>query len=169
MSKRQSSWFLKILICFSVLLLCVITIPSSPAYALIRETVEKPGQTVYQSRQTLKDENGQTWQVILFKRVKRDADPDINLRLVGFPGTTSFQHPAPLIIHPDANSQFELEDAFAQENPGENVGQYLISDTFQTSPPNSIWELDLPLLGQTDHIKVPYFVLQEWQELLSKN
>jgi hypothetical protein len=134
----------------------------------MRETVEKPGQVVYQSRQTLKDENSQTWQIVLFKRVKAGDIPEANLRLVGFPGTTSFQHPAPLIIHPDANSQFELADAFAEDNPGENVGQYIISETFQTSPPNSIWQLDLPLRDHTDHIKVPYFVLQEWQELLAK-
>lgn len=169
MSNPPFSWFPKRLICLSLLLLFALTIPVSPAHALMRETVEKPGQTVYQSRQTLKDENGQTWQIVLFKRVKPDADHDINLRLVGFPGTTHFQHPAPLIVHPEPNSQFQLADAFAQENPGENVGQYLISEAFKTSPPNSIWELDLPLREQTDHIKVPYFVLQEWQELLSKN
>lgn len=162
--KRLTCW----LTALSFLLILVVTIPNLLAQALIRETVEKPGQVVYQSRQTLKDQNGNTWQIVLFKRIKNDAEPEINLRLVGFPGAVIFQHPAPLIIHPDANSTFELEDAFATESPGENVGQYLISDTFQASQPNGIWELELPLVNQTNAIKVPYFVLQEWQELLSQ-
>ncbi len=169
MFKNKPKWLTRWLIPFSFLLLFVVMIPNVPAQALMRETTEKPGQVVYQSRQTLKDQNGKTWQIVLFKRIKNDAEPEINLRLVGFPDMVIFQHPAPLIIHPDANSTFELEDAFAKESPGANVGQYFISETFQTSPPNGIWELELPLVDQVDNIKVPYFVLQEWQELLSKN
>jgi hypothetical protein len=168
MIKLQSHWFSRLLISLGLSLIFVLAIPIFPAQALLRETVEKPGQIVYQSRQTLKDQMGQTWQVVLFKRVKVDAEPEIDLRLVGFPGNTVFQHPAPLIIRPDATSQFALDDAFAQENPGENVGQYIVSEAFKTSQPNGIWELELPLVGESDIIKVPYFVLQEWQELLAK-
>jgi len=169
MTNIQPPWFSRLLISLGLLLVFVLAIPTVPAQALMRETVEKPGQVVYQSRQTLKDQTGQTWQVVLFKRVKTDADPEIDLRLVGFPGNTIFKHPAPLIIRPDANSQFALEDAFAEENPGENVGQYIISEAFKMSPPNGIWELELPLAGDSNIIKVPYFVLQEWRELLAKN
>lgn len=152
----------------ALLCLACVTLWANPAQALMREIVEKPGQTLYQSRQSLKDQEGQTWQIVLFKRVKPDAEEEINLRLVGFPGAVSFQHPAPLIIHPNREETVELTDIFATENPGENVGQFLIPADFQKLEVNGIWDLDLPLKGEKRQIKVPYFVLQEWQTLLAK-
>lgn len=151
-------------------LLCVIclTLWVNPVQALMREIVEKPGQTLYQSRQSLKDEQGKTWQVVLFKRVKTDKDEEINLRLVGFPGAVSFQHPAPLVIRPNSEKTVELGDIFIAENPGENVGQFLVPPDFQNLEINSVWELDLPLKGEDSQIKIPYFVIKEWQTLLSK-
>lgn len=142
--------------------------PTLPAQALLRETVEQPGQVVFQSRQTLRDQDGQTWQVVVFKRTKDGSASEMSLRLVGFPGQVEFQHPAPLVVRPNAETLFTLADDFAEQNPGENVGQYQISDAFQSSPLNGIWELELPLLDRTDYIKVPYFVLQEWQTVLAK-
>lgn len=165
-------WFKKALtlLGFSALLcfVCLTLWPNS-AQALMREIVEKPGQTLYQSRQSLKDEQGQTWQVVLFKRVKTDADEEINLRLVGFPGAVFFQHPAPLVIHSNGKETIELTDLLATENPGENVGQFLINSDFQNLKANGIWQLDLPLKSGDRQIKVPYFVLQEWQTLLAKS
>ena len=158
-----------ILLGFSTLLYLVcLTLWPNSAQALMREIAEKPGQTLYQSRQSLKDQDGQTWQVVLFKRVKADADEEINLRLVGFPGAAFFQHPAPLVVHPSSEERVELTDIFATENPGENVGQFLIPADFQSLEINGIWELDLPLKEEKRQIKVPYFVLQEWQTLLAQ-
>ncbi len=157
------------LFAFSTLLcLACSTLWANPAQALMREIVEKPGQTLYQSRQSLRDQQGQTWQVVLFKRVKNGQSEEINLRLVGFPGNIAFQHPAPLVIHPNGETTVELPDMLTAENPGENVGQFLITADFQNLELNSIWDLNLPLKGQECQIKVPYFVLQEWQTLLAK-
>lgn len=153
----------------TLLCLACLSLWPNPAQALMREIIEKPGQTLYQSRQSLKDEQGQTWQVVLFKRVKTDADEEINLRLVGFPGAVSFQHPAPLVVRPNSEKILELADILATENPGENVGQFLVSTDFSDLQVNGIWELDLPLEGGDRHIKIPYFVLQEWQTLLAKS
>lgn len=135
--------------------------------ALVRQTIEKPGQTLIQSRQSLRDQEGNTWQVVLFKRTKADGEVETNLRLVGFPGVTSFRHPAPLVVRDNGGNTVNLTDLFADESPGENVGQFLVTTDFSNLEINGIWALDLPLKEGIKQIKVPYFVLQEWQELLA--
>ncbi|HEY9865617.1 MAG TPA: DUF3122 domain-containing protein, partial [Candidatus Obscuribacterales bacterium] len=64
-----------------------------PAHATIRQQQEAPGQMLYQSRHSLRDETGTAWQVVLFKRVKNNQIDTINLRLVGFPNQAVFLHP----------------------------------------------------------------------------
>jgi hypothetical protein len=44
----------------------------APAQAAMRQLEEAPGQMVYQSRQTLKDQQGNSWQAIAFKRIRPD-------------------------------------------------------------------------------------------------
>lgn len=136
--------------------------------ALVRETTEQPGQTLIQSRQSLRDQEGNTWQVVLFKRTKANGDRETNLRLVGFPGVTSFRHPAPLVVRDNGGNTVNLTDLLAEKSPGENVGQFLVTTDFTNLQINGIWELNLPLAGGEQQIKVPYFVLQEWQSLLAK-
>ncbi|AIE75201.1 MULTISPECIES: DUF3122 domain-containing protein [unclassified Synechocystis] len=137
------------------------------APALVREITEQPGQTLSQSRQSLRDQTGKTWQVVLFKRVKANGKTETNLRLVGFPGVTSFRHPAPLVVRDNSGNTINLTDLLVEESPGANVGQFLVTVDFTNLEINGIWELDLPLEGQDQQIKVPYFVLQEWQGLLA--
>ena len=69
-----------------------------PANAVIRQQQEAPGQMLYQSRHTLRDESGKSWQVVLFKRVKDDQINTVDLRLVGFPNQAVFLHPQNLEI-----------------------------------------------------------------------
>lgn len=137
-----------------------------PAQALLRQIEEQPGQMLYQSRQSLRDDQGDTWQVVLFKRVKDDQQ-EINLRLVGFPDLVSFKHPAPLMISSAQQASLFLPDLLVENSPGENVGQYLVLPAFSELPVAGIWELTLPLTGGLRLIKVPYFVQQEWQTLLT--
>ncbi|MBE9240167.1 DUF3122 domain-containing protein [Synechocystis salina] len=137
--------------------------------ALVRQTTEKPGQTLTQSRQSLRDQEGNTWQVVLFKRVKATGETETNLRLVGFPGVISFRHPAPLVVQDNDGNTVNLTDLLAAESPGENVGQFLVTADFAKLEMNGIWALDLPLKEGNQQIKVPYFVLQEWQGLLTKS
>ncbi|MFM8295036.1 MAG: DUF3122 domain-containing protein, partial [Microcystaceae cyanobacterium] len=40
-----------------------------PAWAIVRSLEEQPGTMLYQSRDSLQDDQGTTWQVVLFKRV----------------------------------------------------------------------------------------------------
>ncbi|MGL5035572.1 MAG: DUF3122 domain-containing protein [Microcystaceae cyanobacterium] len=138
-----------------------------PAQANLRTITESPGQVLYQSRETLQDQAGNTWQVVFFKRVETKKAPVLNLRLVGFPETVVFNHPAPLSI---ANNQQTLlaEDIFATKNPAPNVGQYDLQKVLEQLSDDSFWELTLPLVRpQNVTIKIPYFLIKEWQAILN--
>jgi hypothetical protein len=74
-----------------------INLAIAPAQAALRQLEEAPGQTVYQSevyqsRQTLKDQQGGSWQAIAFQRTHSDRTATMYLRLAGFPGTANLDH-----------------------------------------------------------------------------
>ena len=85
-----------------------------PANATIGQQQEAPGQMLYQSRHSLRDETGTAWQVVLFKRVKNDQIDTINLRLVGFPNQAAFLHPKGLEIMTRQGRLFQAEDQLAK-------------------------------------------------------
>ena len=55
-----------------VVWIMTINLAIAPVQAAIRQIEEVPGQMVYQSRQTLNDQQGSSWQVIAFKRNRPD-------------------------------------------------------------------------------------------------
>jgi hypothetical protein len=136
---------------------------SAPASALIRQAEEISGQMLSQSRQTLEDKAGNTWQVIFFKETKIDRSPTINLRLVGFPGAIAFAHPQDLKIKIRPGMTLTAQDVFAEQSPSPNVGQYDFSEIVERLESNNFWELELPLVDKTVELRIPYFVIQEWQ------
>lgn len=136
---------------------------SRPAQAEIRQQQEAPEQVLYQSRHTLRDNTGGSWQVILFKRVKSGELAEINLRLVGFPGGVEFAHVKPLKIK-DADRIFEAEDVFAEKSPAPNVGQYDFKPILFQLSTNRLIELKLPLEKERT-LKIPPAVTLEWQSI----
>ena len=95
--------------------------------AAIRQLEEAPGQMVYQSRQTLKDQHGNNWQAIAFKRIRADGETNFYLRLVGFPGVAKIDRSQPLtltnslgrtLIATEASSDIFTESATPEPNIG---------------------------------------------------
>ncbi|MCU0537472.1 MAG: DUF3122 domain-containing protein [Hydrococcus sp. Prado102] len=144
-----------------VFILCFSAI--APASALIRQAEEISGQMLSQSRQTLEDKAGNTWQVIFFKEIKTGETPIINLRLVGFPGAIAFAHPQDLKIKIRPEMTLTAQDIFTQQSPSPNVGQYDFSEIVERLESNSFWEIELPLVDKTIELRIPYFVIEEWQ------
>ncbi|MBP0012753.1 MAG: DUF3122 domain-containing protein [Roseofilum sp. SBFL] len=138
---------------------------SPPASALIRQQLEAPGQTLYQSRHSLRDRSGKTWQVILFKRIKVGELANVQLRLVGFPEQTVFQHPAPLNLKDSQNQQLSASDVFADKAPAPNVGQYELTDILDLVSASGSLELSLPVENGETRISVPAVIILEWQYL----
>jgi hypothetical protein len=92
-----------------------INVAIAPAQAAIRQLEEAPGQTVYQSevyksRQTLKDQQGNSWQAIAFQRTHPERTATMYLRLVGFPGTANIDHSQPLTLIDSMGKTFTAAD-----------------------------------------------------------
>jgi hypothetical protein len=147
---------------------------TSPAIAAIREFEEKPGQTVYQARQTLKDQAGRTWQAIAFKRIKPDGTASLNLRLVGFPGSVSIDRQQPLQLSNSLGEVLTAEDASSKifsdaDAPEPHIGQYDLQPILADLRLELPWRLTLPTeAGDAVALSLPPSFLQEWQALSQK-
>jgi hypothetical protein len=140
---------------------------SQPAGAIISQQEEAPGQILSQSRHSLRDSRGESWQVILFKQVKDGKVTNLNLRLVGFPNTVAFFHPRALLITTRQGAVFQAPDQFAEKSPAPNVGQYDLKEILPQLPANQSLKLTLPLnKEQTLSLDIPFPVVLEWQEIL---
>lgn len=160
------------LLCSAVVLLIWMSlwVISPPAIASIRTIEEAPGQILVQSRHTLRDNGGNSWQVVLFKRVKNGALANINLRLVGFPGAAEFAPGKPLQILTGEGKIFTAVDSFSGKSPAPNVGEYLLEDILPQLPINSSLRLLLPLAGEkTAQLEIPLPVVLEWQNIAASN
>jgi len=156
----------------TVFLGLVIGIGTTPdAAAAIRQIEEAPGQMVYQSRQTLKDQHGNSWQAIAFKRVSLNDKTSFELRLVGFPGVVEIDRSKPLlltnsmgeVLTADDNSSLIFTDLSAPES---NVGEYDLQPLLAQLQPEVPLSLTLPTVDSEDiQLSVPPSFVQEWQTL----
>ncbi len=167
---RQFFWqfFSKLLCLSAVVLLLAISFgaASLPATASIRTMEEAPGQILVQSRHTLRDNTGNSWQVVLFKRVKNGAIASVDLRLVGFPGAAEVAPAKPLQITTRDGKIFAAADRFSGKSPAANVGEYMLQDILPQLPVNSSLRLLLPISGErSSQLEIPLPVVLEWQDI----
>ncbi|MDF0554391.1 DUF3122 domain-containing protein [Kamptonema sp. UHCC 0994] len=144
-----------------------------PAHAAgIRQLEESPGQMVYQSRQTLKDRHGNSWQAIAFKRIRPDGTANIYLRLVSFPGIAEFDRTRSLILTNSLNKTWTATDVSQQiftdaAHLEPNVGQYELGSILTQLEPTVPLLLKLPTLNSTEiHLNVSPALIKEWRSLL---
>jgi hypothetical protein len=145
-----------------------------PALAAIRELEESPGQMVYQSRATLPDQHGNSWQAIAFKRIRPDTSTVLYLRLVGFPGIAEIDRTQPLTLTNALGQTLLAEDASQKiftdaTTPEANVGQYDLAPIVSNLSAVIPWRLSLPTLGsETVELLVLPTLVQEWQTLFGQ-
>ncbi|NJL02592.1 MAG: DUF3122 domain-containing protein [Spirulinaceae cyanobacterium SM2_1_0] len=139
-----------------------------PAQAAIRVTEEAPGQFLYQTRHSLRDDSGQPWQVVFFKRQRPERAPLVHLRLVGFPTVTTFEHPQPLPIWVDSEPVAMADDVFGARSPSPNVGEYDFATRLADLPAVSFLQLQLPLT-EPRSLRIPYFVVQQWRAVAARD
>ncbi len=163
--KTIQSVLLALAICFCLL----IGVWQTPAIAAISQIEEAPKQMVYQTRQTLKDQHGNNWQAIAFKRIKPKGKTSFYLRLVGFPGVTAIDRSQPLTL---TNSLGEIltatetsNDMFADSAITEpNVGQYDLQPLLPQLQAEIPLILSLPTIGgESISLSVPSSFVEEWQ------
>ena len=159
----------KQIISWLLIAIAILTINFSfpqPAIATIQQQQEAPGQLLYSSRHKLRDRQRNTWQVILFKRVKNNQTQEIDLRLVGFPQQFEFAHPGNLTIVVNNKQSFSASDRFIEQSPSPNVGEFDIQEIIANLPLYQSVQLVLPLTAETPvEILLPSPVILEWQGL----
>jgi hypothetical protein len=144
------------------------------AAAAIRQLEEKPGQIVYQSRQNLKDEHGNTWQAIAFKRIRPDGQTSFDLRLVGFPGVVEIDRTQPITLTNSLGKALTANDDSSDlftdaAQPASNVGQYNLQPLLSELQTEIPLILSLPTMAREPTIlSVSPSVVQEWQSVANQ-
>jgi hypothetical protein len=141
-----------------------------PAVAMIRQLEEAPGQVVYQSRQSLRDQHGHTWQAIAFKRILPDASTSLSLRLVGFPGVAEIDHSQPLTLTTSLGLTLTAADVshqvFTDAVLASNVGQYDLHPVLPQLHAEIPVRLTLATTEDADiFLRLPASLIEEWKTL----
>ncbi|MBK1990858.1 DUF3122 domain-containing protein [Sphaerospermopsis aphanizomenoides BCCUSP55] len=139
------------------------------AIAVVTQIEETSGEVLYRSQVKLDDDFGKVWQVVLFKQVYPGQKSQINLRLVGFPGSQELIHPQPLRITSNTGKIWNASDIFLDEAPAPTVGQYDFTEILPQLPLDSL-TLAIPLPGKKSiNISVPTHVVKEWQTIITSD
>jgi hypothetical protein len=142
------------------------SLPSKSAIAVVTQIEETSGEVLYRSQVKLDDNLGKVWQVVLFKQIDPNQTSNINLRLVGFPGSAELIHPQPLRITSNTGKVWNAADIFLNEAPAPTIGQYNFTEILSQLPLEPL-TLSIPLPGtKFINISVPDHVVKEWQSLI---
>jgi hypothetical protein len=166
-TRKFFSWLLLIgaIAIFVLIGLGILDVPS--ASAAIRQLEESPNQMVYQARQSLKDQHGNTWQTIAFKRVRPDGNSSFELRLVGFPNLVAIDHAQPLTLTNSLGKALTAIDTSSnifKEGSQPNVGQYDLQPLLSELQAEIPLKISLPTIkGEAISLSVPPSLVAEWQ------
>ncbi|NJO72633.1 MAG: DUF3122 domain-containing protein [Leptolyngbyaceae cyanobacterium RM1_406_9] len=167
--RKLFSWLLLLgAIALGVLLGLGMLNPSIAA-AAIRHLEEAPGQIVYQSRQTLKDQHGNGWQAVAFKRIRPNRQATFELRLVGFPGVAEIDRSQPLILTNSLGKTLTATDVSSHiftkaTKPEPNVGQYDLQPLLPQLQMGIPLKLTLPTIsGEAVNLSISPLLIEEWQ------
>jgi Protein of unknown function (DUF3122) len=141
-----------------------------PAFATITQLEEYPGQMLYQSRQNLQDQTGQSWQAIAFTRIHPEGSSTVSLRLVGFPGAVELDHTQPLTLATSLGRSLTARDIsrdISQDSPTlANVAEYDIKPMLPQLKSEMLLQLTLPVVtGSAIELKIPPLAIEEWQTI----
>jgi Protein of unknown function (DUF3122) len=167
-STRSKSRLLVASICISLVVFSPL-----PAFAAVTQIEEAPGQILYQSRQTLRDRTGKSWQVVAFKRVRPDGTEMVSLRLVGFLGAVELDHTKSLTLTTSMGQTLTAKDVTNKISQGAttlaNVGEYDIQPVLPQLHSEIPLELTLPMhTGEAIELQIPSTAIQEWQTIADR-
>jgi Protein of unknown function (DUF3122) len=141
-----------------------------PAFATVTQIEEYPGQMLYQSRQSLQDRNGNSWQAIAFKRIHPEGSAVVSLRLVSLSGGLEFDHTQPLTLTTSLGQTLTAKDISSEisqdaPTPG-NVAEYDIKLVLSQLEAEIPLHLILPMVtGSAIELQIPSAAIQEWQTI----
>lgn len=139
---------------------------SSSAIAAVSMTREEQGQMLYQSRQSLSDQQDNHWLVVASKHMGFSSPPRIDLLLAGCPGVVDLDHFQPLTIVTSQGKTLKAMSVpdvmYTEILPGSNVAQYDLQPIVSELDSS----LDLYIATQDKQpikLVVPAQIVQEWQ------
>ncbi len=165
--KRYSSAFISTCLLLAIVF-SLLAFASAPAIASIHTYNERPGQTTFRSKQSLRDRSDRSWQVILFKRYQADDLQGLYLRLIGFPGMVSLDPQKSLKIATGASAQWQAIPALDPQTQSlpENAAQYDVAVAITDLSGDIPLQVDIPLAdGSIAQLVVPPFAVHEWRDL----
>jgi hypothetical protein len=155
--------------------LCVLLVVCSPltAFATVTQIEEYQGQMLYQSRQTLRDQNENSWQVIAFKRIHPEGSAVVSLRLIGFADGVEFDRTQPLTLTTSMGETLTARDIsseISQDTPTPvNVGEYDFQSALTQLQSEIPLYLTLPMAsGSAIKLQIPSTAVQEWQTISAR-
>ncbi len=152
-----------------VFLLGQVAFTQQPAAAILRQHQDAPGIMRYHSQQSLPDEAGNAWQVVLFKQITLGQPTLLNLRLVGFPGIAQLIHPQSLEITTASGQVLTAPDVFPEGAPAPNVGQYNFTHVLTQLSNTDSLTLSSPVKAdKAIALKIPQPLVVEWQWLVTE-
>lgn len=141
---------------------------SKNAIAVLTQIEQTSGEVLYRSQVRLDDNLGKVWQVILFKPSYPGEISNINLRLVGFPGSIELIHPQSLRITTNTGKMWNAHDIFIDGAPAPTIGQYDFTEILPQLPLEPL-NLSITLPGtKFVNISVPVHVVKEWKSIINK-
>lgn len=153
---------------FLLIVLPALTLSPAATLASIHIYNERPGQTTFRSKQSLRDRNDRSWQVILFKRYQSNELEGLYLRLVGFPGVVAPNSQKSLRIATGSSTQWQAQPALDPQTQSlpENAAQYDVTQAIADLAGDIPLQIDIPLAnGSTAQLVVPPFAVHEWRDL----
>jgi hypothetical protein len=141
---------------------------AGPAAAEIYIHPDNNGQMLYQTRQTLQDQRGYTWQAVAFKFTQSGGSGPLQLRLVGFPGTVELDHEQPLTLLTSWGQTLTVDnvsDQVSKTNPPEpHVGQWNLQPVLLELGDSMFLDLSVSTIDQqTLRLPIAPDTIEEWQ------
>ncbi len=141
---------------------------SGPVQAEVYIHPDVDGRLLYQTRETLKDQRGYTWQAVAFKFSQAGGSGPLQLRLVGFPGTVALDHEQPLTLLTSLGQKLTVEnvsDQVSKTNPTEpHVGQWNLQPVLIELGDSMFLDLSVTTTDeQTLRLPISPQTIEEWQ------
>ncbi|PZD74813.1 hypothetical protein C1752_00801 [Acaryochloris thomasi RCC1774] len=129
---------------------------------------DNDGQMLYQTRRTLQDQRGYTWQAVAFKFARSGSSGPLQLRLVGFPGTVELDHEQPLMLLTSLGQKLTVDnvsDQVSKTNPTEpHVGQWNLQPVLIELGNTMFLDLSISTADhQTLRLAISPDTIEEWQ------
>tara|TARA_Y100001968_G_C19292816_1_gene685088 strand:+ start:143 stop:643 length:501 start_codon:yes stop_codon:yes gene_type:complete len=161
--ERFLKFFCRLIAC--LLICCCFFINSKNTSAYSQKTFNYQGNEIQRSLESLRDLDYQTWQIIVYPSSK--ASKNLNLRIVGYPGSLRIDHPTNLIVN-SGRKNWDLKDITKVsqaklETLNDSAAEFDLSPLMAELEKNRPLRLTLP--GSINDLPIPPYLVGEWRTL----